>query len=811
MPKTNAEDKEKLKEKLQYIGLNLERVPKFLKETIPFSFRASKSYDETTYKVYRYLDVTQIQILLTPTNRLANLSEKYKLSTPIASYLDSKLEENIERFTTLLTMLKNTEVAEIQALEAEQEILKNQIPYEVKYTNNFIWQIYYSDVSNQYFMLVPTNEYSASGLFYLLKKQIEAQKSRKKEFIYVPVSHQEYSGNYLVKSQITDLENYLWYFTKEWPAIFEVYDPKGKMALKITGKTKVYEKIQSNYVVTLNNKEEALEQYKLIKALFILATGLPEDYQFKTNINEKGELEFSLKTDAINQPELFNDTSKLEILNDTNKVETLKERQNIVSNDETVINYANLLDFIQTQVNQKRVLIELEEQKIAQEQQKQKKLKETVEKQTEEYLAKQRQIATFLECKKTFFGKVKYYFSNRKKEFQDANKAKNKPKEQIAEEKQEIPVVEKSKEIYTIEDLIEICTKLEARRKMVKNLKQDRKALELKIINLESKIKNANIYLNEIELHKKSIFEFWKFTNKDELPSLNEGEETEEVNKEKIGKSFDYEIDIEELGKQVDELQRRKLSNNEEDAIFAVKQVLTSSQILNQTASNELEELQLKLIEKELKRLKQEYKKDIDVIKAKDFDIFGSMSDDKTKIKVLKNQKHREIEKDKYNILNITPQTELSVYIDILRNYLKLIKEAFCKITTNFTLPIYMVTTFEVELEGMQLFHLDQNKAIEERKEQKEMYLYKINWLEGMPILYYSNIIFYDNFNKTLPVGMDLSDEVLVDLNSCTITEKERQSFRINYMPNEFENKTVKVNVIEYDVKKSKTKRRSSI
>ena len=63
MPKTNAEDKEKLKEKLQYIGLNLERVPKFLKETIPFSFRASKSYDETTYKVYRYLDVTQIQIL----------------------------------------------------------------------------------------------------------------------------------------------------------------------------------------------------------------------------------------------------------------------------------------------------------------------------------------------------------------------------------------------------------------------------------------------------------------------------------------------------------------------------------------------------------------------------------------------------------------------------------------------------------------------------------------------------------------------------------------------------------------------------
>ena len=33
-----AEDKEKvIKEKLEYIGLNLERVPKFLKEFTPFS------------------------------------------------------------------------------------------------------------------------------------------------------------------------------------------------------------------------------------------------------------------------------------------------------------------------------------------------------------------------------------------------------------------------------------------------------------------------------------------------------------------------------------------------------------------------------------------------------------------------------------------------------------------------------------------------------------------------------------------------------------------------------------------------------
>ena len=134
-------------------------------------------------------------------------------------------------------------------------------------------------------------------------------------------------------------------------------------------------------------------------------------------------------------------------------------------------------------------------------------------------------------AEKTFFGKIKYYFSNRKKELKPVNSSKNK-KETLKEEyKKQETILEENKKLYTIEDLIEVCTKLDGRKKMVKNLKLDQKALELKKVNLERKIKNANIYLNEIDLHKKSIFEFWNFTNKDELPSLNEGEKEE--NKEK--------------------------------------------------------------------------------------------------------------------------------------------------------------------------------------------------------------------------------------------------------------------------------------
>ena len=835
MPKEIAEDK--LKEKLDYIGLNLEKIPKFLKEFTPFSFRPLKAYDDMGYKVYQYVDVTDIDILLTPTDRLTNLNEKYKLSSHISNYLDSKSKENIERHNTFISMLSNTEIEEIRALEDEQEKLKKQIPYEVKYPNNYIWQIYYSDISNKYFMLVPTNEYNNSALFYILKKQIEAQKTRRKEYIFIPISHQEYSGEYLLKSQIADLENYLWYFTKQWPNIFEVYDLRKNMTLKIVGETKVYEKLESTYVISLENKDEALELYKLIKALFIIATGLPEDYKFKAEISQNGELNFLLK-DVL---KTNNNKNELKI-NDNKKDErNVEDDKGVKSQDinekefkqaESIITYSNLIYFIQNEMSKKRLLIGLEDKKITEEQEKLKVLKEEVQEQTQEYLNRERQISTFLECKKSFIGKVKYYFSNRKKDFKNANKkrlqksakkqaedmeAKLKTNEEDnnkdvsklsneAELKQEL--LNQNNGPYTIEDLIEICTKLDGRRKLVKDLKSDVKAQELKKINLERKIKNANTYLNEIELHKKSIFEFWKFTNKDELPSLNEGEEQEEQNKEKIGKTFDYEEDFEDLGKQVDELQKRKLSKNETDSIFAMKQVLPSIQILNHTKSNELNKEQEEKIKTELDNLKKSYENDIDLIKSKDFDIFGGMSEDKTKIKMINNQKHREVEKDKYNVLSITPQTEESIYIDNLRNYLKLIKEAFCKIKSPYETNIYLTSKKEIELDNLQIFHLSEVNAVEEqlKLDIEELYLYKITLPEDTKILYYSNIIFFDNFNQTLPSGMDLSDEVAVDLDSLKLEKTSQEEFNLNYVVDEYTNKIININVHEYKVENQNKK-----
>ena len=51
---------------------------------------------------------------------------------------------------------------------------------------------------------------------------------------------------------------------------------------------------------------------------------------------------------------------------------------------------------------------------------------------------------------------------------------------------------------------------------------------------IKRKIKNATAYINEIESHKKSIFDFWKYTSKDEVNLLNESEQLNEKKENKI-------------------------------------------------------------------------------------------------------------------------------------------------------------------------------------------------------------------------------------------------------------------------------------
>src|SRR5699024_1349102 len=159
------------------------------------------------------------------------------------------------------------------------------------------------------------------------------------------------------------------------------------------------------------------------------------------------------------------------------------------------------------------------------------------------------------------------------------------------------------------------------------------------------------------------------------------------------------EEDIENLGIKIDELQRRKLSKNETDAIFAIKQVPASFKELEKEKDTDIEiykeEKQDRrgkkytALEKDLKNLKQEYENDIEIINSKDFDIFNGLIEDKTKIKTINNIKHREIEKDKYKVLNINLDTDIKIYTENLEEYLKLIKESLNKIQSPYDMSVY--------------------------------------------------------------------------------------------------------------------------
>lgn len=763
MPKITEEETESFTNKLKKIGLDLENIPDFLKDFKALEFRPVKRFDNKEYMVYRYIPVQKIQVLITPTNRLTDVKEKYALAKPLSEYLDSKSEEGIENFATFLNMLKNTRIEEIQEVEEKQKQLNKAIPFRVKYEKNYLWQIYYSEYSNQYFMLVPSEEEECGCLFYLLKEQIkQAKEGKENAYIYVPIANFEPSNTILKKSERNDLENYLWLFTKNWPNVYEVMQKDESTKIIIVGEVEVYPSVCATYRIELNNREEANHFYKELKALFILQTELSEYYSFRAQIGEKGELQFYYGNTQMDYQELSQFI----------KIEYLKMEKNI-----------------QEGKKQNRILeIKLES------------LKQEASKKEKEFLEKQKEISTYLQYKKTFLGRVKYFFTKKK--------AKKKIEELVEEtsniEENNIEERTEPKIFYTIEDLITICHLYTNIMGQMKNRKLDVEALELKIKNLSKKIENATLYINEIDSHKKSIFEFWKFSSKDDMQALNAGEEQEIQREEKtLRKVFEYENDREDIVKQLDKKQRERLSKEEQDSIFVSKTqilpILNKIKTLVKVSDGKIAEL--------LEELKQEAKREEKLYSNEEYDIFGGMSEEKTKIRVLGKNKHREIEKDKFQILGINKDTTLMEFKETLKKIEATLAKSFDKVQNNIDMPIYRVIPKEEKLEmyGYTIYSLNAAQSIAEANtKEKEYNLIKVNLQENMPAIFYTNIIFFDNNNQTLPLGMEKANEVLLNAAEYSFTLKDQKTIYTNqYFSKDIDSamwETKKIQVYEYDI-----------
>ncbi len=769
-----SDQKDELKEKLKYLNLDLDNIPEKILNYIPLRFATSRLNNDKAHRIFKFVPIDQIEILLTPCLRGDPVSEKYTKSLPLKQYLNpGNSEEDLERYTTFLKLLNNFSIAEVETINVIQnEMNKHSEPFRVKYNKDHLWQIYYSDNTERYFMLVCTKEETYAEFFYLLKKKLEYYNSNQLDVpkIYVPINYINYSERYLTRSEIADLENFLWLFTKKWASVYEVFDKKNKLSLQIVGDTFVYDQVKSTYKIKLSNYEESIKFYKLLKALFILQTEIKDVFEFKTKIDSKNGLE------------LYYGKIK--------------------------ISYDNLTEFIKNQYMIAEEEIKAQNENKGNLEKELKELKEKEKKLEEEYLLLQKEISTYLEYRKTFFGKMKYFFRSTGKKIKKekdngitALEKDNSENDKIDLESQKEFLADK--DLKTIEDLITIYSLYEKGEKYFKNIEQDIKAMKNKVKNISKKVDNAKLYIDEIDKHKKSIFGFWKFANKDENLALEIGNEEESQTSKKISKTFDIESDFDELGEKVDRIQRKKLSKEELDSICVANSKVLP--VLNMLRNGKMDQDSINIL---LDDLREEFDTNRLYIDEDNFDIFGNVDDVSSKIKYIGNKSHRENERNKYKILNINKKIDIYDFTEKLHSIINYIEGAIPKIKSEYNMSVYKLVTIDdsIKENDFEIYNINIEKELEEYEDRGDgaLNLIKLNLKENIPIIYYTNIVYYDNINQTLPEGMNLSSNVLIDNSKLNFSLVNKTKFRTNNYFRESNNlifpKTKDIFVYEYNV-----------
>ena len=96
---------------LEYIGLDLENIPQKLLEAEPIHF--SDFSNSNVYKVYDYVSVHDLEILITPLDRTAEIRERYKTAKPLSAYLQTDDRKSKEIFNDVLDLASVNEIKNI--------------------------------------------------------------------------------------------------------------------------------------------------------------------------------------------------------------------------------------------------------------------------------------------------------------------------------------------------------------------------------------------------------------------------------------------------------------------------------------------------------------------------------------------------------------------------------------------------------------------------------------------------------------------------------------------------------------------------
>ena len=231
----------------------------------------------------------------------------------------------------------------------------------------------------------------------------------------------------------------------------------------------------------------------------------------------------------------------------------------------------------------------------------------------------------------------------------------------------------------------------------------------------------------------------------------------------KIEKTFNLKEDLEEFGKQMD-ISGRKLLNEEEQESVLV------------TATPLLKDINLILKGKPVKF--KEIKENIMNINEKHLN-------------------HREASRKPEKYLTLNEKTTDEEYTEALKKVINNIESALKKSVTNVSLPVYSLTNPKKELET---FEIDPKKLI---KKVKEINLYKLNVKQGTNLIAFTNIICFNNRNQTLPVGMDYSSKVLLDLREAKLKKQDvKSNYIITLQENSDQKQITKINITNIEIEK---------
>ena len=794
----NTKYKHSLDEKLKFIGIDKDNIPSALLKQGKTNFKLNSLAKDKSEDVYIYLNIKDLEFLLTEKNSDEDLSVKYKDAKSISEYLTFDENDELKAKDTLkfLKLIENLDENEISRIEKMQEIFLKSEPDSIRYFKSNKWNIYYSGTEKKNFMLVCIDE-GTNEFLYALKEKIKCITNNKDKHIYVPISYIEQSTEFLTKEEKNEFENILWYYTRNWPMSFDLYNKNNEYSLNFVGDIDVFERAKGRYRLEFKEKEDVLKYFKTLKAIYTIEHDTKKHIFFETLLSKEGSLVFKYKDKEVSYeklPELFKEIISAVLKSYDWYVKELEKR-------------ALEHEIIKTKMEDK-------------------------EKTYQKY---QNEIVRYLNIKDTFFGKFKYFLESNnilKRMFKENSEKYN----ISAEEKYRLSESEKEKVINKINEEINIEIKKTNKDLNVENIQDlktkqditvediiktydiyisiydktidlinDINAGKLFLINIDRKISNAKKYLKEIEFSKRSIFSFWKFTNKDNIKELSEPEEIklphekteEERNKieveDKKEKIFNYEIDFLNFSENVDTIQRKKLTNEEISSIYAAKYLIKEINLLNdlEHLSDEDEENKnkktniLELLEKSLENLKKEFKNKEEYIDAS-YDIFGKAEKAET-VRYMKDKSFREKDRNIYESIHFNKNMNVDEYIERLKDIENILKKAFLKITADQKISLYALEDLENEPEKdkYKMFNLDIVSELKDYSGNKDkLKLIKLNIRKDVSLLYYTNIVFYMNNNKTLPLGMENSTNVLINMKDLkekyTLKKEKEKSIYIN-------------------------------